>query len=204
MLMKRVITAIVLLIIFSAAIAFGPLSFAGVMAIAFGAVLFEWLRMAGLGPRPALLVAAVEMVTQFSLYWAGALPRMQWFLFLVNGCIMVAWFVIFFAELFHRETGFKVKVAPCLWAAVTFVPAAYLSLLYLYEVGDWVMVLSVFLIVWGADISAYFCGRAWGKHKMAPAISPNKTIEGAVGAYVIVIVFSSLRSRSPGTCGNRC
>ena len=45
------------------------------------------------------------------------------------------------------------------------------------------------LIVWGADISAYFCGRAWGKHKMAPAISPNKTIEGAVGAYVIVIVF---------------
>ena len=189
MLMKRVITAIVLLIIFSAAIAFGPLSFAGVMAIAFGAVLFEWLRMAGLGPRPALLVAAVEMVTQFSLYWAGALPRMQWFLFLVNGCIMVAWFVIFFAELFHRETGFKVKVAPCLWAAVTFVPAAYLSLLYLYEVGDWVMVLSVFLIVWGADISAYFCGRAWGKHKMAPAISPNKTIEGAVGAYVIVILF---------------
>ena len=136
-----------------------------------------------------LLVAAVEMVTQFSLYWAGALPRMQWFLFLVNGCIMVAWFVIFFAELFHRETGFKVKVAPCLWAAVTFVPPAYLSLLYLYEVGDWVMVLSVFLIVWGADISAYFCGRAWGKHKMAPAISPNKTIEGAVGAYVIVIVF---------------
>lgn len=128
------------------------------------------------------------------------------------------------------------KVAPCLWAAVTFVPAAYLSLLYLYEVGDWVMVLSVFLIVWGADISAYFCGRAWGKHKMAPAISPNKTIEGAVGAYVIVIVFflltywfcvqenvftnlssttsassgassssrASLRSRSPGTCGNRC
>ena len=189
MLMKRVITAIVLLIIFSAAIAFGPLSFAGVMAIAIGAVLFEWLRMAGLGPRPALLVAAVEMVTQFSLYWAGALPRMQWFLFVVNGCIMVAWFVIFFAELFHRETGFKVKVAPCLWAAVTFVPAAYLSLLYLYEVGDWVMVLSVFLIVWGADISAYFCGRAWGKHKMAPAISPNKTIEGAVGAYVIVIVF---------------
>ena len=53
MLMKRVITAIVLLIIFSAAIAFGPLSCAGVMAIAFGAVLFEWLRMAGLGPRPA-------------------------------------------------------------------------------------------------------------------------------------------------------
>ena len=67
MLMKRVITAIVLLIIFSAAIAFGPLSFAGVMAIAFGAVLFEWLRMAGLGPRPALLVAAQRQGATFTL-----------------------------------------------------------------------------------------------------------------------------------------
>ena len=51
------------------------------------------------------------------------------------------------------------------------------------------LVLSVLLIVWGADISAYFCGRAWGKHKLCRAISPNKTWEGAVGAYVIVIIF---------------
>lgn len=189
MLKLRVITAAVLLVVFSCAIALGPLAFAGVMAIAFAAVLFEWLRMAGLGPKPAGLLAVVEMVTQFSLYWSGALPRMQWFLFLINGLVMVAWFVIFIVELMHRTTGFKVKSGPCMWAAVTFVPAAYLSLLYLFEVGDWVMVLSVFLIVWGADISAYFSGRAWGRHKMAPAISPNKTMEGAIGAYVIVIVF---------------
>ena len=189
MLMLRVTTATVLLVIFCLAIALGPLAFAGVMAICFGAVLLEWLRMGGLGPVPAALVAAVEMITQFSLYWAGALPRMEWFLWLVNGCVMVAWAVIFFAELFHRENGFKVSVRTCLLTAVTFVPSAYLSLLYLFEIGDWVMVLSVLLIVWGADISAYFSGRAWGKHKMAPAISPNKTWEGALGAYVIVIIF---------------
>lgn len=192
MLLPRVITAIVLLVILGLAIAMGPMTFAGAMAIAFGAVLYEWLRMGGLGPVPALLVAAVEMITQFSLYWAGALPRMQWFLLLVNGCVMVAWLVILVIELMHRTNGFKVSVPVCVWSAVTFVPAAYLSLLYLYRVGDWVMVLSVFLIVWGADISAYFSGRAWGKHKMAPAISPNKTMEGAIGAYVIVIIFFML------------
>lgn len=189
MLMLRVITAAVLLAVFTLAIALGPLAFAGVMAIAFGAALYEWLRIGGLGPVPALLVAAVEMITQFSLYWAGALPRMQWFLFLVNGGVMLAWLVIFFFELTHRDSGFKVSVRNCLLSAVSFVPAAYLSLLYLYEVGDWVLVLSVLLIVWGADISAYFCGRAWGKHRMAPAISPKKTWEGAIGAYVIVIIF---------------
>ena len=189
MLMLRVITACVLLAILLLAIWIGPLAFAGVMAIAFGAVLFEWLRMTGLGPVPAIVVASVEMITQFSLYWAGALPRMSWFLFLVNGAVMIAWFVIFFAELFHRDTGFHVTVRQSLIAAVVFVPSAYLSLLWLYEAGDWVLVLSVLLIVWGADISAYFCGRAWGKHKLCRAISPNKTWEGAVGAYVIVIIF---------------
>ena len=187
--MLRVITASVLLVILCGAIAMGPLAFAGVMAVGFGAALYEWLRIGGLGPVPALLVAAVEMIAQFSLYWAGALDRMEWFLFFVNGAVMLAWFAIFIAELLHRKNGFKVSVKACLVTAVTFVPSAYLSLLWLYEIGDWVLVLSVLLIVWGADISAYFCGRAWGRHPMAPAISPKKTMEGALGAYVIVIIF---------------
>ena len=190
MLKLRVATAVVLLLILWFAIWAGPLAFAGVMAICL--VLYEWRRIGNLGPVPAALIAAIEMISQFSLYWAQALPKMDWFLFIVNGGVMVAWGVIFFAELFHRENGFKGSQRQCLWSAVTFVPAAYLSLLWLFEQGDWVLVLSVLLIVWGADISAYFCGRAWGKHRMAPAISPKKTFEGAIGAYVIVIVFFAL------------
>lgn len=189
MLLTRVITAVVLVAILLLSIWLGPLAFGGVMAIGFGAALYEWLRIGGLGPRPALLVSVVEMAAQFSIYWAGGLDKMSWFLFLMNGLIMVAWFVIFVVELMSRTTGFKVSQRQCLWSAVLFVPAAYLSMLYLYQVGDWILVLSVFLIVWGADISAYFCGRAWGKHPMAPAISPKKTLEGALGAYVIVTVF---------------
>jgi phosphatidate cytidylyltransferase len=46
--------------------------------------------------------------------------------------------------------------------------------------------LSVFMIVWLADVCAYFAGRAFGKRKMAPAISPKKTWAGAVGAVVCV------------------
>ena len=98
MLLTRVITAAVLLAVLTLSIYIGPFAFASVMAIAFGATLYEWLRIGGLGPRPALLVAAVEMVVQLSLYWAGALDRMNWFLMLMNGCVMLAWFVIFFAD----------------------------------------------------------------------------------------------------------
>ena len=127
MLMLRVITAFVLLVVLCFSVWAGPLCFAGVMAIGFGLALYEWLRIGNLGPVPAALVSAVEMITQFSLYWAGALPRMEWFLFIVNGLVMIAWIVIFFAELFHRSTGFKVTVPQCVISAVVFVPALFLS-----------------------------------------------------------------------------
>jgi len=60
------------------------------------------------------------------------------------------------------------------------------------EIGFW-MVLLVLFIIWGTDIGAYMIGRKIGKNKLAPAISPNKTIEGSVGgsiaAVLIAIVF---------------
>ena len=75
MLKLRVATAVVLLLILWFAIWAGPLAFAGVMAICFGLVLYEWLRIGNLGPVPAALIAAIEMISQFSLYWAQALHR---------------------------------------------------------------------------------------------------------------------------------
>ena len=45
-------------------------------------------------------------------------------------------------------------------------------------------------MVWIADSGAYFVGRKYGKNKLAPSISPGKTIEGAVGAFVLTIAFS--------------
>lgn len=51
-----------------------------------------------------------------------------------------------------------------------------------------------FCSIWASDIGAYFFGRAFGKHKLAPLISPNKTIEGAIGgilsSLVIAFVFA--------------
>lgn len=57
-----------------------------------------------------------------------------------------------------------------------------------YKILTWLVLIAAF----GADIMAYFTGMAFGKHKMAPNLSPKKTIEGAVGGALGASVFSAL------------
>ena len=50
--------------------------------------------------------------------------------------------------------------------------------------------LSVLALIWIADIAAYFAGRAFGRHKLAPGISPGKTWEGVAGALAGTVIYA--------------
>ncbi len=67
--------------------------------------------------------------------------------------------------------------------------SSFLAFLYLYR-RSLVLLLSALILVNIADIGAYFAGRNFGRHKLAPSISPGKTWEGAAGGLLAVILVS--------------
>ena len=71
--------------------------------------------------------------------------------------------------------------------------ATWLSLLYFLTLRDGAMLLVIFIVaVAAADIGAYFSGHQWGKHKLAPRVSPGKTWEGFLGGVVSVLLLTTL------------
>ncbi len=75
-----------------------------------------------------------------------------------------------------------------------YIIAAFTSLVYLHDYipyGNYIYLLT-FICAWVTDIFAYFTGRLLGKHKLIPAVSPKKTVEGAIGGLVFCVISTVL------------
>ena len=193
MLRQRVITAVVLLAALLAAAAAGRLVLDAALAVVVGAAAFEWLRLAQHPAALSLPAAAVFAVALFAAQslLTGSSSELH-VLLAVAAC--AAWLFIAVLVLRGAQRGARLPHAASTALAFLLLAAAWFALMRLLDAG-FVHLLSVLVIVWLADIAAYFAGRQWGRRKLAPAISPGKTWAGAVGAVVAVLLAALLAGR---------
>ena len=101
---------------------------------------------------------------------------------------LLALYIFGVAVFGHRTVA--ITDAGLLFAASFYIIAAFTSIIYIHDYingGEYVYLLT-FICAWVTDIFAYFVGRFLGKHKLIPAVSPKKTVEGAIGGVVFCVI----------------
>tara|TARA_R110000868_G_scaffold411500_1_gene704766 strand:- start:166 stop:972 length:807 start_codon:yes stop_codon:yes gene_type:complete len=105
-------------------------------------------------------------------------------------------FLIFAAIQTFNTSEHSISELSATFFAGLYAPIGMLSLILISGMGNreegFILTMMVVLMVWGSDIFAYFGGKAFGKHSLAPSISPNKTWEGFFSGYIGSLVFAFL------------
>ncbi|ATE59994.1 phosphatidate cytidylyltransferase [Thauera sinica] len=196
MLRLRVLTAIVLLAgLLSALLLLPAMGWLLLCAAICGAAAWEWGGLASFGRGARSILAPVFALACLALGYSAGLagdrlppPSYLGPIYLVSAAF---WLGVIPAWLALKWKLDSAALAVAVGAVVLLPPALALAHLRLIDPR---VLLAAMAAVWVADIAAYFSGRAFGRHKLAPGISPGKTWEGAAGAAIGVLVFGIVLS----------
>lgn len=207
MLKERVITALVLLAIVIPCL-FWPgtsLPFAAFAGVLVTAGAWEWTRMMGWSQPVAraafatLVLALVVACAGVVLYGSNAASLTK----MLCGISVGFWLVALRWVVNYPEKTERWSSAPIMFPVglILLVPA-FMALLSLHQISHW-WLLYLFGLVWGADSGAYFAGRAFGSTKLAPDVSPGKTLEGMLGGLALTLVLALVVAFWHGVPGSR-
>lgn len=203
--MKRVVTAAILVPLVVIALFKSPLWLFMLLVLGVAALAArEYLNLAeAQGFRPFRALSYVFLVCLFGFVTWGSLEVVRQMPSWLNGVSMVAVisglllvaapFVLMIASMRRDPLSRSLPDAAVSFLMLPYVGLSLvcLALTRAYENGA-LFVLILLLVVWTGDIAAYYVGRAIGKHKLAPRVSPGKSWEGAIASVLGAVVISVL------------
>lgn len=185
--LERILTALVLvavvLICMFATQSHYPMF--GLMILAAGVAGYEWFKLMPrttphvVKPKAWCYGAVVALIAGLALFY-NDVALLLW------SASILTWLVgSFWVKSYPEYDGWYNATLYIL--GLILVSAAVTAIFEVWKASPW-WLMYLFLLVWGADTGAYFVGRKFGKRKLAPTVSPNKSIEGLIGGVVITVV----------------
>jgi len=208
LLKQRIITALVLAPAAILAIFYLPITYFATLLMAIIAIgAWEWARFIGMTNTISRLCYVALTVVLTAMLWVLLPVEQSWFI--ISGVqfeisvllwVSVGWWLIAALLMFTypKSNAFwaQNKLAIALFGLLTIVPT-WLAFMVLrtsnYAIDEFQgaqLLMYLFMLVWSADIGAYFVGKSIGKHKLMPMVSPGKTIEGFLGGVVCAAVLT--------------
>jgi phosphatidate cytidylyltransferase len=192
MLKTRILTALVLVPLVAAALfLLPPRGFGVAMLVVTFLAAREWSRLAAFAAWNAWLFAALILLAGAALLflpaWGFGRGWPDAIVLAVCGTSALFWLVVapFWVGLRWPTSSVWAMLAAG-WIVLL---GAWVALVELQARSPW-LVLAAMATVWIADTAAYFSGRAFGRRKLAPQISPGKTWEGVYGAFAAVAIYA--------------
>ncbi|HLH07403.1 MAG TPA: phosphatidate cytidylyltransferase [Terriglobales bacterium] len=196
--MKRVLTAIVLIPLVLLAVLRAPASlFAFLVAVVTLVTVSEFLQLTThyqLQPFPRVTYVLVILLFGGIAIQSGQTPLVSTagMMYGVGFAGVIGAFILLVAGMRNTDlrTAFPGAAASAFSITYIALPFALLAQLRQQWAGA-ILILYLLIVVWVGDTAAYYAGRLFGRHKLAPRISPGKTWEGTVASFVVSVFVGS-------------
>ena len=182
---QRIKTAIVLVLIVGFALfaSSKPIFVIPLLSVGVLIAAHEWTKLMPKWKQPMLFVLIALIVTMVSIF----VPQTWAFWW---GASLIIWTMalLWVKQYPNKEKWYGRRLV---YMGGVILTAAITAMYGLWQMSPW-WLMYVFLLVWCADSGAYFVGRKFGKRKLAPNVSPNKSVEGLIGGLVTSGVVAAI------------
>ena len=187
MLKQRFITGIILApLVIAGFVLLNALWFAVMVGGIITLAAWEWARLSGIqaqsGRVAYAVLVALLLVGLYSYQW----PVQHMLVLAACWWVLATLMILRYPQGRGLWSGWLAQ----LYGLVVLLPA-WAALVWLRaQTGGLWLLLAVVVMVWAADIGAYFAGKTFGKHKLLPRVSPGKTLEGLLGGLLLAEVLA--------------